>query len=415
MPNITLRDYVTDDLGAGIANIRVRAYAIDASGDPVVTHEAETFTASGDGEWELTVNTDNAPDTGQYAIEIYNSTTGETRWRRGDIGLQVEYLVGPDGAAPIADQSITTAKIALQAVGTGQIADDAVTIGKIADITVDDSSTPASDTGTLQALLDGITNRLKAITGEVNWYDAPDTTIASLASGQGITVSSSAPVGPSTNDVWIQDHVSGEIVNNVFFWNGASWEQAIGGNALVVQAPQQIFDSTPSTLDDVIDAYAYQLDAIIGETNWYDTPNTNLATLAAGGSTATELNLPNTSSGYLYDNTGGTLALTSGYQTLPSLSVATSSSGIYLVMALVNVSASGTAGESAGVYMTFAKNGATDTSFETLETILVGEYRMMPLFGVFTNPGALTLKGRVTSQAATVNTDFSSIIAIKIS
>lgn len=44
--------------------------------------------------------------------------------------------------------------------------------------TVDQAQTPTSSTGTLRALLDWIVNRIKAIVGSTNWYDAPATTLA---------------------------------------------------------------------------------------------------------------------------------------------------------------------------------------------------------------------------------------------
>lgn len=415
MPVITLRDYVRDDLGAGIGNIRVRAYAVQLDDSIAPSHEAETFTAAGDGEWQLSVDTANSPS-GQYAVEIYNSTTGETRWRMPDVGLQVEYLVGPDGEAPIADQSITQAKIALGAVGTGQLADDAVTVAKVADLTVDDANTPASDTGTLQQILDGIVNRIKAITGEDDWYDAPDTTIAALASGQGVTVSATAPSSPSTGDVWINDSAGGSDYNQVAFWNGAAWERGQGAEGLIVDSLAPTLDITPSTVQEVLDSFAYQLGAIIGETSWYNTPNTDLATLAAGGGgSSTSIDLPNSDTGYLYDSDGGSLSLSSGYVEVPSLSLPAAASGVYMVWGQLSVSASGASTSQASVYVTFAADGATVTEFEVLETVAVGEYRMIPIFGVLTSPGTISLKARVTSQSATVSTDHAALMALRIS
>jgi hypothetical protein len=46
--------------------------------------------------------------------------------------------------------------------------------------TVDDAQAPSSDTGYLRQFLDWIVNRLKAITGETNWYDAPADTIKAI-------------------------------------------------------------------------------------------------------------------------------------------------------------------------------------------------------------------------------------------
>lgn len=49
---------------------------------------------------------------------------------------------------------------------------------ELGDRTVDPAQTPVSNTGTLRQFLDWLTNRIKAITGKTNWYDAPDTTLA---------------------------------------------------------------------------------------------------------------------------------------------------------------------------------------------------------------------------------------------
>jgi hypothetical protein len=39
--------------------------------------------------------------------------------------------------------------------------------------TIDDAQTPSSDTGFLRSFLDWFANRIKAIIGKTNWYDAP--------------------------------------------------------------------------------------------------------------------------------------------------------------------------------------------------------------------------------------------------
>lgn len=48
--------------------------------------------------------------------------------------------------------------------------------------TLDPAQAPASNTGTLRQLLDWFANRIKAITGGTNWYDAPVATLANLLS-----------------------------------------------------------------------------------------------------------------------------------------------------------------------------------------------------------------------------------------
>jgi hypothetical protein len=50
------------------------------------------------------------------------------------------------------------------------------------DRTLDPAQAPSSNTGTLRQILSWFANRLKAITGAANWYDAPVTTLAATKS-----------------------------------------------------------------------------------------------------------------------------------------------------------------------------------------------------------------------------------------
>ncbi len=56
--------------------------------------------------------------------------------------------------------------------------DGSVTDTKIGNRTADQTQAPIGSTGTLTQLLSWVVNRIKAITGKTNWYDAPDTTLA---------------------------------------------------------------------------------------------------------------------------------------------------------------------------------------------------------------------------------------------
>ena len=47
--------------------------------------------------------------------------------------------------------------------------------------TVDPSQAPSSNQGTLRQLLDRFANRIRAITGTTNWYDAPPATLSGLS------------------------------------------------------------------------------------------------------------------------------------------------------------------------------------------------------------------------------------------
>lgn len=60
--------------------------------------------------------------------------------------------------------------------------DGAVSDRVIGTRTIDQSVVPNGHTGTLTALLSGIANRIKAITGRPNWYDDPDFDLTGTAS-----------------------------------------------------------------------------------------------------------------------------------------------------------------------------------------------------------------------------------------
>lgn len=63
------------------------------------------------------------------------------------------------------------------------------------DRTLDQSQTPASHVGGLRQILDWFANRIKAITGATNWYDAPATTLAAAKSHVDASITSSTVHG----------------------------------------------------------------------------------------------------------------------------------------------------------------------------------------------------------------------------
>lgn len=164
----TLSDYVFDDLGSPVGGIRVRAYALLEDGSVGAIHVQEAFTSSTSGRWELiNLDFDTSP-TGIFAIEITNQSTGQTRWRMGDIRLQVGYLTGPDGNVPINDQAIVEAKIA----------DGAVSDVKIGNRTINaDTTAPAANTGPLTTMLSLVGKQIKALMGTATWNATPPTTL----------------------------------------------------------------------------------------------------------------------------------------------------------------------------------------------------------------------------------------------
>jgi hypothetical protein len=57
--------------------------------------------------------------------------------------------------------------------------------------TLDPAQAPSSNKGSLRQILDWLANRIKAITGATNWYDAPATTLAAAKSHIDTNITSS--------------------------------------------------------------------------------------------------------------------------------------------------------------------------------------------------------------------------------
>lgn len=73
---------------------------------------------------------------------------------------------------------IRTENMAAGSVTESILANGAGTDSKIGDRTVNQTQAPTGNTGLLTTILSWITNRIRAITGASNWYDAPATTLA---------------------------------------------------------------------------------------------------------------------------------------------------------------------------------------------------------------------------------------------
>jgi hypothetical protein len=170
MALINLRDYFFDENGVGVGGIEVNAYPKNTDGSIGGTAAASTTSASVTGKWELNnLDTAGSPQTGVFALRFRNISTGQIRWRMGDVRYQVGLLTGADGAFPFPDGQITAVKMA---AGAGT---DTVTGTR----TVDDAiATAFSDTGTLTQLHSWFGKALRAITEEDDWYDSPDITLA---------------------------------------------------------------------------------------------------------------------------------------------------------------------------------------------------------------------------------------------
>lgn len=181
--------YAYDDQGNALASISVEAYKV---GD---TSPTASTTTDSSGHWSFS-----SLAAGAYRIKLIDGLFA--RWLPPDEEIQVKTIVGTDGVtAPLADGSVTTAQLQDSSVTTAKIADSAVTNTKVAagtltldrlatgeadnlvaqaSITVDDTTAPTADTGSLATIVSGIANRLVAVTGEADWKDTPAKSLKDL-------------------------------------------------------------------------------------------------------------------------------------------------------------------------------------------------------------------------------------------
>lgn len=158
--------------GVPIGGIRVRAYPV-LTGGGLGSGYVETSSQSGTGYWEVTVDTDALPsETGRYDIELYDPSTGARRWVRSGLRFQVIELFGPNGVAPVPDQSVTEAKIR----------DGAVSDAKIGNRTLNDAVTGSyGNSGTLGTVLNWFAKRFREILGTSSWSATVPISLQQLA------------------------------------------------------------------------------------------------------------------------------------------------------------------------------------------------------------------------------------------
>jgi hypothetical protein len=130
--------------------------------------------------------------------------------------------------------------------------------------TADVGNVPTTSSGTLTQWVSWMANRFRAITGTVNWYDAPATTLSDAKSHMDATGNphgtTAAQVGaiPSSNNAVTDVLVGARTV-----------DQALASPA------------NTGTLTQLVSWLAGRIRAISGATSWTDTPATTLAVAAA--------------------------------------------------------------------------------------------------------------------------------------
>ena len=237
MAVITLRDYLYDDFGNGVGGIRVRAYGQNLDGSIPALHVAETFTQSGTGKWELAnLDTTNSPS-GIFNIELYNPSTEQIRWRRGDISLQVDALIGPSGSAPLSVGSISGFHVA-----DGSLTGQKLTV---AERTINDTLAMSSNTGaTLSEIISGLAYEIKRIKNTATWRTAPSFNLSqAVKNGGTITeIRSGTDAGKGTGSAGVMYIATDTQV--IYRHSGSSWVKvAVGSYDKIDDKPGSVSQS----------------------------------------------------------------------------------------------------------------------------------------------------------------------------
>jgi len=80
--------------------------------------------------------------------------------------------------------------------------------------TLDPAQAPSSNKGSLRQILDWLANRIKAITGATNWYDAPATTLAAAKSHMDAAAPHSGHETPSGAQSKVDTHANKNITGS---------------------------------------------------------------------------------------------------------------------------------------------------------------------------------------------------------
>jgi len=133
--------------------------------------------------------------------------------------------------------------------------------------TADQVQTPSGSTGTLTQLISWLANRIKAITGKTNWYDAPDTTLAAAKSH----MDAAAPRSGHATTAALSTHQTAATLDHP---DGPVMDANLGNRT---SDPAQAPSGNPGTLTQMLSWLANRIKAITGGTNWYDAPAYTLA------------------------------------------------------------------------------------------------------------------------------------------
>jgi hypothetical protein len=173
-----------------------------------------------------------------------------------------------------------------------RLKDGGVTDTKIGNRTITDATAAAAGADNLTNLLSKLANRIKAITGAANWYDAPAITLATL-NARNISTSSGLQGG---------GNLSGDRTLSIA--DGGVTDTHIGNRTIT----DTVAAATPAnTITNLLSMLGYMIKQITGKSGWVITPRTTLENaVKLNGDTMTgSLTAPGIDSSAGYKANGG--------------------------------------------------------------------------------------------------------------
>lgn len=126
-------------------------------------------------------NATNVHGVGASSVESVAGAQAKANAVQGNLNTHNGFTTGVHGVGASAVESVAGAQAKVDAHATAATLahpDNSVTDAKIGNRTANQTLEPTGATGTLTQLLSWIVNRIRAITGTTNWWDAPPTTLA---------------------------------------------------------------------------------------------------------------------------------------------------------------------------------------------------------------------------------------------
>lgn len=174
-----LRDYAFDEEGKPLAGVPVEVYKAGAS------LPTDTGVTDSSGAWEFS-----QLEPGEYDVKIAPPSGKPTFWRKGNVAVQVQQIVGLDGvSAPLPNNSVSKDQLRTNAVAESGV-------------TIDEGQTVTTNSGTVKTLLSTLARVIRSVTGKSMWWELPPISLADLDKhGSRHTSTGADPIPVATQSV----------------------------------------------------------------------------------------------------------------------------------------------------------------------------------------------------------------------